>query len=294
MIVTEVGTNHMGELDRLSYLVQPTVCVLTNIGHAHLEFLGDLAGVTKAKMEIFNHAQSDGVAIYNADDPWLAKQNYPVANRLSFGLNSGDIHATSVGCDRHASYTFSILGEVVHLNIPGRHNVYNALAATAVGVQFGLDAKKIREGIESVSAIDKRMEVIETEKIIIINDSYNSNPDSCRSALETMAEMAPGQKKRRIAVLADMLELGNLSRQEHSNLADVFASLHLDVLFTCGTEMQVMAERALLLGCTHVEHFTDVDTLIDVLIPMIRYDDIILIKGSRRMKMERVVEKILT
>jgi UDP-N-acetylmuramoyl-tripeptide--D-alanyl-D-alanine ligase len=294
IIVTELGTNHLGELDRLSYLVQPSVCVLTNIGHAHLEYLRDLDGVKKAKMEIFNHAAHNGTAIYNADDPLLVGQKYPVAHQLSYGVDKGDIQARILGCDRRACYTFSAMGQIVHVNIAGRHNVYNALAAIAVGIHFGMDPEKIRAGIERVEAVDNRMQVIETEKFIIINDSYNSNPSSCRAALATLAEMAPQQKMRRIAVLGDMLELGAMSQQEHRTLADVFASLQLDVLFTCGSEMRAMAVRASELGCAAVEHFAEVDALIIALTRMIRQNDIVLVKGSRRMRMERVVEKILT
>ena len=293
VLLSEMGTNHFGELARLSYIVEPTVCVLTNIGFAHLEFFKSLDGVLKAKMEIFASAARDGTAIYNFDDPRLRKQTFPVAHKLSFGLTPGaDVQATIINCDDQACYTFEVQKRRFKLRVPGRHNVANALAAVAVGKHFGLTLDEIAAGLATFSAVDQRMHVFDINGIRVLDDSYNSNPDSCRAAFSTVADMRLDSAARRIAVLGDMLELGDYSRAEHERLADEAAQYKFDALFLFGEETKWTAQRAQQIGLRHVAHFEDKDELHRQLLRFIRRGDIVLVKGSRGMKMETVIKAL--
>ena len=293
ILLTELGTNHFGELDRLSALVEPDMAMITNIGHAHLEFFHDLAGVVKAKFEIFNHCRPQGLALYNADDPMLRGRRFPLARTFSFGLTHGaDLTARIIGCDAQARYTLEIGGSRVTLPVSGRHNVHNALAAAAVGQQFGLSIAEIISGLEALPAIEKRMGIISQAGLLLVNDTYNANPGSCAAALQTLADMQPGPGGRRIAVLGDMLELGDYSVAEHRKLAELAAAMKIDLLRLYGRETQATLEQADALKLP-VRHFAGKEALVAELTGLIQPGDIILFKGSRGMQMETLVEGLL-
>ncbi|MBN2413121.1 UDP-N-acetylmuramoyl-tripeptide--D-alanyl-D-alanine ligase [candidate division KSB1 bacterium] len=291
ILVTELGTNHTGELERLSYLVRPSACLITNIGYAHLEFFKNLDGVAKAKMEIFSSIQEEGIAFYNADDKVLRTTKFPVANQYSYGIdNPADVSGRIVGCDEHACYTFTVMDKQVHLQLPGRHNVYNALAASAVGNRYMLSADEIKRGLENATAGEKRMQVINVHNLKIINDTYNANPGSCYAALNTLSDMQVRGKGRRIAVLGDMLELGDFSKPEHEKLAKVASQFKINALFLYGNETRAAIQAAQKLSFEQAEHFETKNTLQDRLAAYLQDDDIVLVKGSRSMRMETVVE----
>ena len=292
ILLTELGTNHFGELDRLGALVKPEMAMITNIGHAHLEFFHDLAGVARAKFEIFNHCRPEGVAFYNADDPLLRGRHYPLVRTLSFGIDHpADLTAEVVGCDAHARYTLRIQGQEVTLPVSGRHNVHNALAAAAVGMEFGLGLDEILKGLAAPPEVDKRMALSSSGGVLLMNDTYNANPNSCAAALRTLADISVQGSSRRIAVLGDMLELGGYSIQEHRKLADLAAGFGLDQLFLFGRETQATLERAEELRLV-VHHFSDKDELVQALIAILQPGDVILFKGSRGMLMETLVEGV--
>ncbi|NIA30763.1 MAG: UDP-N-acetylmuramoyl-tripeptide--D-alanyl-D-alanine ligase [Actinobacteria bacterium] len=291
ILVAEVGTNHFGELDRLSYLVQPSVCVITNIGYAHLEFFASLEGVTRAKMEVLNHLTGDGVVFYNGDDKILAGQTFSGRKSVSFGVNSlSDIRATALECDGLGRYEFVLDNTKIKLAIPGRHNVSNALAAAAIGRHFSLTTEDIKNGIESVQSVDKRMQVQRLGDVFILNDSYNGNPGSCRAALETAADIKVENGGRRIAVFGDMLELGAYSQEEHVKLADEIRKADFKAIFLFGDETKFTATRAKELAFQKVAHYKEMDLLIHDLKEYVKPHDFLLIKGSRSMRMERVID----
>lgn len=291
LLLTELGTNHFGELDRLSYLVEPMVAVIVNIGYAHLEFFGDLAGVRRAKFEIFNHCRPGAVAIYNSDDVWLCGQPYPVSGSCGFGFERpADLQAVVLGCDENGCYRFKVLDQVVQLTVPGRHNISNALAAAAVGVQFQVSPSEIRAGLEAFTAVDKRMQVRALAGIRIMNDAYNANPGSCRAAIDTLADVSA--RGRRVAVLGDMLELGAYSPAEHRNLADHVKGAGLDALFLFGSRTRDTWQRAQELGLASVFHFDDKTELARALFSFLLADDVVLVKGSRGMQMEDVISHL--
>ncbi len=291
VLVSELGTSNFGELERLSYLIRPDICVILNIGHAHLEFLHDLDGVARAKAEIFAYADQNGTAVLNADDPILGKMNVPVRHVQYFGLEDGDVQAENVVCGRAAQYDFCVNGVKISLNIPGRHNVYNALAAATVGRLFDIPGRLIKTGLESVRDIDKRMQVYTRAGITVISDVYNSNFDSCRAGIMTLNDMNTG-KGRNVAVLSDMLEIGKKSEKLHRELGLFAAENHVDALFTCGHEIRYTAKSAR--GkIKQSAFFENKQNLLSALEEFIHPGDVLLVKGSRGMRMETIVDDIL-
>ncbi len=293
MILTELGANHFGELDRLSYLVEPSIAVITNIGYAHLEFFGDLEGVRRAKFEVFNHCRPGAKAILNADDALLANAAAPVSDRFTYGLEQrADLHAEVLGCDRQACYRFRMLDRIVQLQVPGRHNVSNALAAAAVALQFRMMPEEIQAGLESFVAVDQRMQVLSAAGVTLINDAYNANPSSCAAALNTCRDFAQ-QGNRLIAVLGDMLELGGYAEAEHRRLADRCAAVGVQRLCLYGTHTLHTLERAREIGGFEAAHFEDKTVLAQWLCPLLHQGDVVLIKGSRGMHMETIVSALM-
>ena len=293
LLLIELGTNHFGELERLSYLVEPDICLLLNIGYAHLEFFKNVNGVLKAKMEIFSHANVKGTAIYNHDDPILAKQSFPVSRSLSYGIKKGaHIGCNVLKCDALARYKIRFQDADIQLQIPGHHNISNALSAIAVASEFGLTTSEIKKGLEGLSHIDQRMEIVEVGGLKIFNDSYNSNPGSSVASLSTLADMQAKKGGRKIVILGDMLELGEFSEIEHAKLAEHVSKYKLDALFLYGEETYSTFKRALQLKIPMVKHFKDRDMLHQAVVDFVSENDIVLIKGSRGMRLETVVNAL--
>ena len=292
VLVAELGTSGFGEIERLSYLVEPDLCLLLNIGYAHVEFLKDLQGSARAKMEIFAHANVNGTAVYNADDLMLRQQHYAVSEVISFAIDSfADVRATNLHCNAAGKYSFECAGERFHLQLPGRHNVYNALAAIAIGFYFEVPIQDVKQAIEMEMHVEHRMQVVQHGNLLIVDDAYNANPNSCRAALSMLADITLSSGGRRIAAIGDMLELGDHSEPEHRRLADVARHAHIDKLLLYGANTRVTAERARELGM-HVEHFQDQASLIAALQHTLHGGDVVLVKGSRSMHMERIVEAL--
>jgi len=294
ILVTELGTSGFGEIERSSYLVEPDVCLLLNIGYAHLQAFKDLVGVARAKMEIVTHAKPDRYVIYNADDEILSQQNFG-GRVMTYAVDqNADVKARNLECNEHAQYQFMVDDTRIELSLPGRHNVLNALAAIAVGRIFDVPMVDIKSALKSVDYVSHRMTVIYQGSMRIIDDSYNANPSSCRAAFSTLADMELDFGGRRIAVLGDMLELGEASEFEHTRLADALAENGIRILLTYGTHMAETAERARSLSFDYVSHSRSQETLIDELLSVVKDQDIVLIKGSRGMHMENIIDALNT
>lgn len=290
--VIEMGTSNFGEIERLGFLAQPDICVLLNIGFAHLEHLQSLEGVCRAKLEICRHADPEGTVIYNADDPHLRDQNYELKMKAPFGLKAGSGYtARHLQCNAKGCYSFDFMNERINLPIPGRHNVYNALAAAVVGVRFCLSVSDIKAGLEAMPQLSNRMQVMWTKRGIIMNDVYNSNPSSCYAAMLTAADIEIPEDGRRIAVLGDMLELGKYSVPEHEKLAARAEKTGFDMLLLYG-EQTTHTEKAGIKTGLSVQHFDDKDKLIEYVLEIVRPADLVLVKGSRSMHMEHVIEAL--
>jgi len=296
IIVLEMGMNHFNEISVLSNIAKPDIAVLTNIGHSHIGNLGSRENILKAKMEIIEGMKETGVIIANNDDLYLKTIKDKVKQKvITYGIkNKSDYMAYDVVMtDTDTTFKINDEGKIytVKINLPGEHLVYNALAAWAVGKLNNVETQEIIAGIENFKMSKMRMDIIEKNNIKIINDTYNANPESMKAALTTLSKM---NGNRKIAVLADMLELGEMSKNIHFELGKFISDLKVDTVFTYGEEAKSIAKGAIDGGANNenVKIFEYKEELIKELKQFLKPDDIVLIKGSRGMKMDEVVEAI--
>ncbi len=232
--VVEMGISDFGEMRRLTNMVHPTIAVMSVIGDSHLEFLGDHAGVLRAKAEIFESMSDDQIAILNGDDATL-KDFHPHTRRLTYGMNeANDFVAKDVenmGVDG-VKCTIHHHGQAFEVRIPafGVHMVYAALAGATVGWALGMTDAEIAEGISHYKTVGDRAKVIKTETMTVISDCYNANPSSTAAAIDSLT-MLPG---RRVCILGDMLELGENTAQLHAQVGAKAANAGVDLILTCG------------------------------------------------------------
>jgi UDP-N-acetylmuramoyl-tripeptide--D-alanyl-D-alanine ligase len=292
LAVIEVGTNHFGEIARLCEITEPQFGLITNIGREHLEHFGDLAGVARAELELFDYLQAhQGSALVNIDDPTLRAQKWDGLRTFTYGFSQGaqlrGVHAT-VGED--GCSTFLVEDLSIRVPIPGVHNALNALAAIAVGMQFGVSLQQARAGIESCRAVSKRMQVERVGAVVFINDAYNANPESMRAALDSLMTMPLSEGGRRIAVLGDMLEMGTTSDAAHREVGEKINQLKIDALFAFGPAGRHIVGAVASKRLAKVEHFQTKSELCNAVNDFLRDGDIVLVKGSRGMKMEEAIE----
>jgi len=269
--VIEMAMQGLGEIELLAKIAQPTISVVTNIGESHLEFLKTKRNVAKAKAEIFKYQTKDGYAVINADDEFFA------------ALRS------NIKCQRSNVCTFGIIEKAkitpkelkrIKLPVPGEHNIYNALAAIAVAKILKLKKSSIKKGLESFRPSSKRWDVINRpDGVKIINDTYNANPQSMTAALKVLAWLSG----RKIAVLGDMFELGKRTKPAHQKIGQLSRKLGVDILMSIGNlSKPMMADH----------HFAGKPAAIKKLKQLIKPGDRILVKASRGMKLEDIVEAI--
>jgi len=280
--VIEMGMNHFGEIAYLTKFVKPQVAVVNNAAAAHLQGLEDVAGVARAKGEIFLGLPKDGVAILNRDDAFFEYWCSLVRphTQLTFGLeNSADVTATLGN-----TVTVHTPKGNFELNLPllGKHNIMNALAATAATLAINIDITAIKKGLEAVTPAPGRLRQHRLANgLTLIDDTYNANPASARAAIHTLSAM-PNTK---ILVLGDMRELGKDAEQLHFTIGQQAKEAGIQHLFTLG-ELSRAANQAF---GESAKHFTTHDALVTALQPYMKKDTTILIKGSRSMRMEKVV-----
>jgi UDP-N-acetylmuramoyl-tripeptide--D-alanyl-D-alanine ligase len=297
VVVLEMGMNVPGEIRRLTEIAEPDVGLITNIQNVHLEGLGSLEKLKEEKGELFRKMRRDGTILVNQDDPRVVDlaKDYP-GQKITFGIeHPSEVMAKEIrlmGAEG-TSFTLILEGEVVEiqLRLLGRHFVPNALSAIATACLFGVEVKQIKEALGHFQSIPLRMEVVSLKGgKTLINDAYNANPFSMDLALETLVE-AKG-RGRAIAVLGDMLELGNFSKEAHEQLGEKVSKLSIDFLLTLGEEAPIVVASAIRHGLP-MERAKVVEShseAISILRQMIQTGDWILVKGSRRMAMEKIVE----
>lgn len=291
--VVEMGISDFGEMHRLGDIAKPDMVVMTNIGQCHLEFLKDRDGILKAKTEVFEHMPEGGTVILNGDDDKLAGADTLGLKKVFYGLNGQEINATDVVADG-ISATKAVIcidGEKIDVTIPlpGNHNVANALAAAAVGNELGLSGEDIKKGIEGAGTIAGRNNVITVRGITIIDDCYNANPVSMKASIEVLGKAAG----RTIAVLGDMGELGADERKLHYEIGQALEDNHIGYAFTAG-ELSEEINNALNQknSSCMAHHYSDVDAMLQDLLPIVRTGDTILVKASHFMQFGRVVEAL--
>jgi UDP-N-acetylmuramoyl-tripeptide--D-alanyl-D-alanine ligase len=297
--VIEMGVSAAGEMTRLCEIAAPTHGVITNIGPAHLASFGSLEAVARAKGELLSSLPAHGTAILNADDAFFHTLRKLVPGRvLSFGFNAAaDVRALRVESDgtSFSMVSVQIVGQkrplAVTLKMAGRHNIANALAAIATGKALGIGAEAIRRGLARCRPAAMRSEVRRWGGVTVLNDCYNANPASVRAAVEWLAE-AKGAG-RSFAVLGDMLELGADAAQAHRDVGRVLAS-SADFVLTTGALGAEIAAGALAGGMApdRVLTASDHERLAKKLRALARKGDVVLLKGSRGSRMERVLETL--
>lgn len=292
--VVEMGANHAGEIARLVSLAEPDVAVVTNIGTAHLEGFGSVDGIASAKSEIYAGLKPDGFAVINADDSYAPAMRKACAHcfKREFGkVESADVRGLS-----DTELVFSSMGRTLspRFRLAGSHNITNALAAVAAVQSLDVQADAIVRGLESVSAVPGRLEnKLGINDAIIIDDSYNANPDSTRSAIRVLS----GYRGKRYLILGDMGELGPDAEAMHHAIGEFARLQQLDGLWTTGTLSSAaqagFSQNGDIAGQTAGAHFTDQQSLIENLLEHLGKDVTVLVKGSRSAGMERVVQALL-
>lgn len=293
--VIEIGTNHFGELEYLCNIIEPTHALITTIGHEHLEFFGSLDGVAKAEGEVFQWLRENrakvSTGIINADNDRILRQAKGLKRIVSygFGKKATTIKGTLLAMDASACARVGVKPRgkkpfSLELAVPGEHNALNALAAAAVGLTFNVPVTRIQRALGAFKGSNKRMQVLKLNGVTILNDTYNSNPDSVTAALQTIkAAKVPGKK---IAVLADMLELGGNAEPEHRRIGEMIHKFGVDYLLTYGPLSHHTHQGA---AAKFKVHYDQKNVLAEYLAELLAEGDIVLIKGSRGMKMEDVV-----
>ena len=288
--VLELGSNHPGEIEYLKNIAQPTHSLVTNIGREHLEFFGSLENVAKEETTTFSNSV---FCFVNDDDAEIKNRSLNLQKKKTYGFYAdSDVCGHIENIDENGCVTFSISNSQfsisnVKLQATGIHNATNALASATVGFHFGISPENIKSSLENFRAYDKRMQIENVDGITIINDTYNSNPDSVIASLQTLAQMKTSGKK--IIVLGDMLELGEASEEEHKRIGKIISEMKFKHLFTLGKFSQYISEESTL---SSAKHFSEKQQLISELKNILEQNDIVLVKGSRGMKMEEVVESL--
>jgi UDP-N-acetylmuramoyl-tripeptide--D-alanyl-D-alanine ligase len=297
VVVLEMGMNVPGEIRRLTEIAEPDVGLITNIQKVHLEGLGSLERLKEEKGELFRRMRRDGTILVNQDDPRVVElaNDYP-GQKITFGTeHPAEVMAKEVrlrGAEG-TSFTLILEGEAMEIHLPllGKHFVPNALSAVAVGCLFGVEVQQIKKALENFQPFPMRMEVVSLGGgRTLINDTYNANPYSTELALETLAE-AKGNG-RAIAVLGDMLELGSFTKEAHEQIGEKVRELSIDFLVALGEEASTVVQSAIRHGFP-MERTRIVENhleAIPLLGEMMKDGDWILVKGSRRMAMEKIVK----
>lgn len=295
--VLEMGTSRPGEIAELCGIAVPTSAVITNVGPAHLEFMGDLDTVARAKGELAEAIGRGGFLVLNADDERvLAMGEESEARVITFGFGkNADIRGRALEPLEGAFWSFCYNDTPpIQLKVAGLHNVANALAAAAVGEVMGCTPEQVRQGLEACRGVAHRSELVRAGEIVILNDAYNANPASAVTALELLRDWKNGRPHRRVAVLGDMLELGERSSELHRRLGEQAYASGVELLLAVGGFADELSGGALTSGmrpeCVH--RSGDVEEAWEVLRTLLRPGDLVLLKGSRRVGLEGLVERI--
>jgi UDP-N-acetylmuramoyl-tripeptide--D-alanyl-D-alanine ligase len=285
--VMEMGASKPGDISYLCGIAQPDIGLITNIGPAHLKGFGSEEGVARTKGELFASLPANGCAILNADETWIGlwREMNAAGRSLSFGT-SPDCDIFLDECGETPGLRLPDGEFELRLSLPGRHNLMNAAAAAAVAVSLGISPATIQAGLEAVEAVPGRLNLLHTDAgWTVINDTYNSNPASLYAALRVLSEM----QGKAWLVLGDMKELGEGSRKMHREVGEAAKVMGVSRLFATG-EMSAYTVDSFGAGA---EHFASREELIAVLSKELHPGVICLVKGSRSMGMETVVEAIV-
>ena len=299
-MVLEMGMNHFGEISLLTHIAQPDICVITNIGTSHIGNLGSRENILKAKLEILEGKENPVVILNNDNDllhKW-AEENKKERQIYTYGIQEpSDINAKDIVLKENSSeFTYQEEQEkiLVHVPVGGEHFVFNALCAICVGKTLKIESKKIVKGIEEFELTKKRMDITELANgIKIINDAYNASLESMKASLKYLASF---EGSRKIAILGDMLELGEYTKSLHEEVGKIVFENKIDILIVCGKEAKNIMEKAKEMGMAKEKmyYFENTQQILEGLKKIAKPKDVILLKASNGMKFFELAEKIKT
>jgi len=286
--VIEMGANHFDEIAFLTNIGKPDVAILNNAGASHLEGFGSVEGVSRAKAEIFQGLNDSGIAVINADDDYADYWRGCVAGKqvISFGMdNAAEVKGKTLPTGMLV-LTYDAESVEINLALLGRHNQRNALAAAGAAIAVGATLQEIKQGLESLKPVKGRLNsFVGQQNTKLIDDTYNANPSSMKAAIDVLAEFTAGP---RVLVLGDMGELGQEVNELHSEIGAYAKAKQINLVFCLGTHS---AETAKSFG-NNAHHFHEIEALLEVLKKQLNNNMTLLVKGSRSMRMERVIEAL--
>lgn len=297
-LVVETGMNHFGEISYLTNIANPTIAVITNIGSAHIGNLGSRKNILKAKLEILEGLKSGGFVVINNDNDLLHKWNIEDTkyNKITYGIdNKSDIQAYDIKIEQDSSsYKVKLDQKEYEVIVPvsGKHFIYNSLSAIAVGKILKINPTKIIEGIKEFELTKRRMEINKiNNNITVINDSYNASYDSMKAAIEYLKDI---NGKRKIAILGDMLELGDFEEELHRKVGKEIFINKIDILVTVGERAEFIAKEAKEVGMldTNITSYKSNGEAINFLKKNMKNGDVILLKASNSMKFTEILNGI--
>ncbi|MBQ4649677.1 MAG: UDP-N-acetylmuramoyl-tripeptide--D-alanyl-D-alanine ligase [Firmicutes bacterium] len=297
--VLEMGMSSPGEIIKLSELVRPDIAVITNIGVSHVEHLGSRMGILKEKMDVCAFFTQDSTLIINADNDMLTEENVKGDYRLiTVGSAENNVYKVNDVCDfgdKGIKYTLchDDKGYEVVLGVPGGHNAVNSALAVAAGSLLGISTEEAVSGIQTAELTDKRLNIKTGGRIKVIDDTYNASPESMKSALNTLAASQPEDGGRRVAILGDMFELGSESPSMHLEVGAYAAAKKPDLLIAVGKDARYYVEGAAPLGAERILYYPDKKELLETVDLVVKPGDVVLVKASRGMAMEKVVKEII-
>ena len=292
--VVEMGMRGLGQIAELCRIAAPTIGVVTNVGTSHIGILGSQENIAKAKGELIESLPDKGIAILNEDDPYVIKMGDTFSgNIIGYGVNGNyTVHGSRIQYENNCTkYVCTCFDEAfkVKLNMLGIHNVYNALAAFAVGITLGIDSQKSADALSNYVPAGMRQKSVTVGGITSIEDCYNASPDSMNAAIKTLANTKANKK---IAVLGDMLELGDYSKKAHYEVGQAVADNKIDFLLAFGNDAKYIVDGAKENGMKNAFYFNNKEELSNKLFELANKGDAVIFKASRGMKLEDVINNV--
>ena len=297
--VLEMAMSNIGEIKKLAEIAIPEIGVVTNVGQAHLKNLDNVANVAEAKKELIEGLPEKGLAVLNYDNEYVRKMDSAFTGKkiIYYGLQDGaDISASNISHDHEKNnvkfeLSYKNKKKNIIINKPGEHNIYNALAAISIAREFDVDWNLIEESFKNLDFSSLRLEIKDKDDFTVINDSYNANPLSMKAAIDVLKEIS---KKRSIAVLGDMLELGPKKEEAHYEIGKYITEKNIDILITVGELAEIIANAAEdNMKKEKIYRVKNNEEAYNIIKNITKKEDCILVKGSRKMKMEEIVDWIL-
>ncbi|MDP2912794.1 MAG: UDP-N-acetylmuramoyl-tripeptide--D-alanyl-D-alanine ligase, partial [Candidatus Omnitrophota bacterium] len=291
-LIVELGTNRAGEIKRLARISRPNIGIIMNIGPSHLQYFGGLNGVYRAKKELLDFLGRGDIALLNGDDIFLRRFKRKDLKVFRFGTGEGsDFRAEDIKKEDYG-WSFKAAGEAYSLKLPACHDIYNALAAISVGTLFNVPGRKMREALANYVSLDKRMVRGIIEGVEFIDDTYNSNPLSMRSAIATLSDC--NAKGSKILISGDMLELGEKSVYYHRKVGELVAELGIDKFICVGKFGRYSFIAAKKKGMRDIWFCETKEEAASILRKVVKPNDVVLVKGSRLMQMEEIIKCFTT